>query len=171
MDIVVLDMPLLDTRVQGRDLTGTFIADLVCKFSAVAQTERENIRQRQAEGIRAAKLRGIVLAGRVNPSRRNSARSSCAGGAGNQFTPGGAHARYRAGYLYAGRAENNWQEPLHGHGRLDTKSEAAALLFIFLAVLYRLISIPPGSGHYPSPIASMNLAVLNPFRQPLGNKK
>ncbi len=62
VDIVVLDMPLLDTRVQGRDLTGTFIADLVLQIlSYVAQTERENIRQRQAEGIRAAKLRGIVF--------------------------------------------------------------------------------------------------------------
>lgn len=62
VDIVVLDMPLLDTRVQGRDLTGTFIADLVLQIlSYVAQTERENIRQRQAEGIRAAKLRGTVF--------------------------------------------------------------------------------------------------------------
>lgn len=57
--IVVLDMPLLDTR-QGKDLTGTFIADLVLQIlSYVAQTERENIRQRQAEGISAAKARGI----------------------------------------------------------------------------------------------------------------
>jgi len=57
--IVVLDMPLLDTR-QGRDLTGTLIADIVLQLlSYVAQTERENIRQRQAEGIAAAKLRGV----------------------------------------------------------------------------------------------------------------
>ena len=56
--IVVLDMPLLDTR-QGRDLTGTLIADIVLQLlSYVAQTERENIRQRQAEGIAAARLRG-----------------------------------------------------------------------------------------------------------------
>ena len=47
-NMVVLDMPLLDTRQQGRDLTGTFIADLVLQIlSYVAQTERENIRQRQ----------------------------------------------------------------------------------------------------------------------------
>ena len=53
--IVVLDMPLLDTR-QGRDLTGTLIADIVLQLlSYVAQTERENIRQRQAEGIAEAK--------------------------------------------------------------------------------------------------------------------
>ena len=60
IDIVVLDMPLLDTRQTGRDLTGTFVADLVLQIlSYVAQTERENIRQRQMEGIAAAKLRGV----------------------------------------------------------------------------------------------------------------
>ena len=60
VDIVVLDMPLLDTRMQGNDLTGTFIADLVLQIlSYVAQTERESIQQRQAEGIAAAKARGI----------------------------------------------------------------------------------------------------------------
>jgi len=57
--IVVLDMPLLDTR-QGRDLTGTLIADIVLQLlSYVAQTERESIRQRQAEGIAAAKANGV----------------------------------------------------------------------------------------------------------------
>ncbi len=57
--IVVLDMPLLDTR-QHRDLTGTLIADIVLQLlSYVAQTEREAIRQRQAEGIAAAKARGV----------------------------------------------------------------------------------------------------------------
>ena len=59
VDIVVLDMPLLDTR-QGKDLRGTFIADLVLQIlSFVAQNERENIRKRQAEGIAAAKARGV----------------------------------------------------------------------------------------------------------------
>ncbi len=59
-DIVVLDMPLLDTRKSGKDLTGTFIADLVLQIlSYVAQTEREKIRQRQKEGIAAAQLRGV----------------------------------------------------------------------------------------------------------------
>jgi DNA invertase Pin-like site-specific DNA recombinase len=59
-NIVVLDMPLLDTRQTGKDLTGTFVADLVLQIlSYVAQTERENIRQRQMEGIAAAKLRGV----------------------------------------------------------------------------------------------------------------
>lgn len=57
--IVVLDMPLLDTR-QSRDLTGTLIADIVLQLlSYVAQTERELIRQRQAEGIAAAKQQGV----------------------------------------------------------------------------------------------------------------
>lgn len=57
--IVVLDMPLLDTR-NNRDLTGMLIADIVLQLlSYVAQTEREFIRQRQAEGIAAAKLRGV----------------------------------------------------------------------------------------------------------------
>ena len=59
IDIAVLDMPLLDTR-QGKDLMGTFIADLVLQIlSFVAQSERENIRKRQAEGIAAAKARGV----------------------------------------------------------------------------------------------------------------
>ena len=64
-NVVVLDMPLLDTR-QGRDLTGTLIADLVLQLlSYVAQTEREFIRQRQAEGIAAAKARGVKFGRRA----------------------------------------------------------------------------------------------------------
>ncbi len=60
IDIVVIDMPLLDTRNKGKDLTGTFIADLVLQIlSYVAQTEREKIKQRQKEGIHAAKIRGV----------------------------------------------------------------------------------------------------------------
>ena len=59
IDIVVLDMELLDTR-REKSLLGTFIADLVLQvLSFVAQTERESIRKRQAEGIYAAKLRGV----------------------------------------------------------------------------------------------------------------
>ena len=59
IDICVIDMPLLDTR-NGKDLMGTFIADLVLQIlSFVAQNERENIRKRQAEGIAAAKERSI----------------------------------------------------------------------------------------------------------------
>ena len=57
--MVVLDMPLLDTR-SSRDLTGTLIADIVLQLlSYVAQKERESIRQRQAEGIAAARDRGV----------------------------------------------------------------------------------------------------------------
>ena len=60
-NIRVLDMPLLDTS-SSRDLTGTLIADIVLQLlSYVAQNERENIRQRQAEGIAAAKARGVVF--------------------------------------------------------------------------------------------------------------
>ncbi len=59
VDIVVLDMPLLDTR-RGKDLMGTFLADIVLQLlSFVAENERTNIRQRQAEGIAAAKERGV----------------------------------------------------------------------------------------------------------------
>ncbi|MBR3704359.1 MAG: recombinase family protein [Oscillospiraceae bacterium] len=61
VDICVIDMPLLDTR-NGKDLMGTFIADLVLQIlSFVAQSERENIRKRQAEGIAATRLRGVRL--------------------------------------------------------------------------------------------------------------
>ena len=59
VDICVIDMPLLDTR-NGKDLMGTFIADLVLQIlSFVAQSERENIRKRQSQGIAAAKKRGV----------------------------------------------------------------------------------------------------------------
>lgn len=58
-DIVVLDMPLLDTR-RGKDLMGTFLSDIVLQvLSFAAENERTNIRQRQAEGIAAAKARGV----------------------------------------------------------------------------------------------------------------
>lgn len=59
IDIVVLDMPLLDTR-RGKDLMGTFLSDIVLQvLSFAAENERINIRQRQAEGIAAAKARGV----------------------------------------------------------------------------------------------------------------
>lgn len=59
VDIVVLDMPLLDTR-RGKDLMGTFLSDIVLQvLSFVAENERVNIRQRQAEGIAAAKAKGV----------------------------------------------------------------------------------------------------------------
>ena len=59
VDIVVIDMPLLDTR-RGKDLMGTFLSDIVLQvLSFVAENERKNIRTRQAEGIAAAKARGV----------------------------------------------------------------------------------------------------------------
>ena len=74
IDIVVLDMPLLDTR-QNRNLTGTLIADIVLQLlSYVAQTEREFIRQRQAEGIAAAKRNGVKF-GRKPMERPNGLES------------------------------------------------------------------------------------------------
>lgn len=61
IDIVVIDMPLLDTR-RGKDLLGTFISDIVLQLlSFVAENERDNIRQRQKEGIEAARERGVHL--------------------------------------------------------------------------------------------------------------
>ena len=67
IDIVVLDMPLLDTRIKSDSLTGTFIADLVLQIlSYVAETERAHIRERQREGIAAAKARGVHF----GPARR-----------------------------------------------------------------------------------------------------
>jgi len=67
VDIVVLDMPLLDTR-RGKDLMGTFLSDIVLQvLSFVAENERTNIHQRQAEGIAAAKARGVKFG---RPPRR-----------------------------------------------------------------------------------------------------
>lgn len=61
-DIIVTDFPLLDTRTKINGLTAKFIADMVLQvMSYVAQTERENIKQRQAEGIRIAKEKGVVF--------------------------------------------------------------------------------------------------------------
>lgn len=67
IDIVVLDMPLLDTR-RGKDLVGTFLSDIVLQvLSFVAENERTNIKQRQAEGIAAAKLRGVQFGRPTKP--------------------------------------------------------------------------------------------------------
>ena len=67
VDILVLDMPLLDTR-RGKDLLGTFIADLVLQvLSFIAQNERESIRTRQAEGIAAARQRGVRFGREIKP--------------------------------------------------------------------------------------------------------
>ncbi len=67
IDIVVLDMPILDTR-RGKDLIGTFLSDVVLQIlSFVAENEKTNIRQRQAEGISAAKARGVQFGRPANP--------------------------------------------------------------------------------------------------------
>ncbi len=71
IDIVVLDMPLLDTR-RGKDLVGTFLSDIVLQvLSFVAENERVNIRQRQAEGIEAAKARGVKFGKPPRPLPEN----------------------------------------------------------------------------------------------------
>lgn len=76
IDIAVLDMPLLDTR-QGKDLIGTFLSDVVLQIlSFVAQNERENIRQRQSEGICAAKARGVRF-GRPSHPLPNNFEKTC----------------------------------------------------------------------------------------------
>lgn len=74
-DVVILDMPLLDTR-QRRDLVGTVIADIVLQLlSYVAESERENIRQRQAEGIQAAREKGVTFGRPIKISRKRFERA------------------------------------------------------------------------------------------------
>lgn len=76
VDIVVLDMPLLDTR-RGRDLMGTFLSDIVLQvLSFVAENERTNIRARQAEGIAAAKARGVRFGRPPRPLPSGFARAA-----------------------------------------------------------------------------------------------
>ena len=107
VDIVVLDMPLLDTR-RGKDLLGTFLADIVLQvLSFVAENERANIRQRQAEGIAAAKARGVRFGRPPKPlpdgfaevcRRWHSGELSCAEAARRLCMPPSTF-RYRAGRL------------------------------------------------------------------------
>ena len=97
-DVCVLDMPLLDTR-NGKDLMGTFIADLVLQIlSFVAQSERENIRKRQAEGIAAAKARGVKFGRPALPLPENFYAVHKAWRGKNNSTPSG-----RGGLRNAGR--------------------------------------------------------------------
>ena len=68
IDIVVIDMPLLDTRIEGKNLVGKFIADVVLQvLSFVAENERETMKQRQKEGIRMAKLKGVKFGRPATP--------------------------------------------------------------------------------------------------------
>jgi len=77
IDICVLDMPLLDTR-RGKDLIGTFLSDVVLQvLSFVAENERTNIRQRQAEGIAAAKARGVRFGRRPRALPENFHEAYC----------------------------------------------------------------------------------------------
>lgn len=104
-EIVVLDMPLLDTR-KNRDLTGTLIADIVLQLlSYVAQTEREYIRQRQAEGIAAAKERGVKF------GRRPKSRPEDFAAVYRQWSSGYISAREAARRLgVAPRTFQSWAE-------------------------------------------------------------
>lgn len=71
VDVVVIDMPLLDTR-RGKDLMGTFLSDIVLQaLSFIAENERTNIRQRQAEGIAAAKEKGVRFGRTPKPLPKN----------------------------------------------------------------------------------------------------
>lgn len=91
VDVCVLDMPLLDTR-HGKDLMGTFIADLVLQIlSFVAQSERENIRKRQEQGIAAARARGVRF-GRPQKPLPENFDAVCASWAKGEIT-GSAAAR------------------------------------------------------------------------------
>ena len=97
IDIVVLDMPLLDTR-RGKDLLGTFLADIVLQvLSFVAENERANIRQRQAEGIAAAKARGVRFGRPPKPLPAGFA---------------GAYRQWRAGHITGTQAAKECGMPL-----------------------------------------------------------
>lgn len=99
VDICVLDMPLLDTR-NGKDLMGTFIADLVLQIlSFVAPSERENIRTRQAQGIAAARARGVHL-GRPPRPRPPGLRPHRPGLAGPVHHPGAGPAAGRGRQIH-----------------------------------------------------------------------
>ena len=97
IDIVVLDMPLLDTR-RGKDLMGTFLSDIVLQvLSFVAENERINIRQRQAEGIAAARARGVRLGRPPRPLPENY---------------GSAYRRWKAGAITGTAAAKECGMPL-----------------------------------------------------------
>ena len=95
VDIVVLDMPLLDTR-RGKDLMGTFLSDIVLQvLSFVAENERTNIRQRQAEGIAAAKARGVRFGRPPRPLPENYHS---------------AYQRWKAGAITGTAAAGTWRD-------------------------------------------------------------
>lgn len=94
IDICVINMPLLDTRI-GKDLMGTFIADLVLQILAfVSENEREDIRRRQAEGIAAAKAHGVVF------GRKPLAKPDAYCAVKNEWSAGNISARSAASTLH-----------------------------------------------------------------------
>lgn len=110
--VVVLDMPLLDTRVISADVTGTFIADLVLQLlSYVAQVERDNIRQRQAEGIAAAQARGVRFG---RPPKR---RPKCYDATKGAYLAGAISKREAAARLHVSATTfGKWLEQDAGEG-------------------------------------------------------
>ena len=128
VDIVVLDMPLLDTR-RGKDLMGTFLSDIVLQvLSFVAENERKNIRERQREGIEAAKVRSIPFpgiltkhAGDGHPARcREGRRQNCAECLHLRFTGRGRSGR--RGRCGKGGEINDPKSVLFGESKLGTKT-------------------------------------------------
>lgn len=119
-DIMILDMPLLDTRKKEGNLTGTLIADIVLQLLAyVAQTEREFIKQRQAEGIMAAKAKGIRL-GRTPIEMPNEFEKICEECTSGKITIRQASEMLKVSYTTFYRRYKLYQEnnPLE----LDSKS-------------------------------------------------
>ena len=112
VDIAVLDMPLLDTR-RGKDLMGTFLSDIVLQvLSFVAENERDNIRQRQAEGIAAAKARGVRFGRPPFPPRQfPHAPSGMAGPKNNTPTGGQGLRKCPQGPSISKGQIKNWKTP------------------------------------------------------------
>lgn len=127
VDIVVLDMPLLDTR-RGRDLMGTFLSDIVLQvLSFVAENERTNIRARQAEGIAAAKARGVRFGrppapsaqrlcprGRTLPIRR---AERCSSGKGLRHAVSTFRYRVQRFFIEGGKKHRGGEPYVDGHYR------------------------------------------------------
>ena len=115
VDIRVFDMPLLDTS-RNKDLLGTFIGDLVLQvLSFVAQSERENIRRRQAEGIAAAKARGVRFGRRPKPLPKEFAKA-CALWKRGELTLAQAAALCDMARSSFRRHAKIWQKPVENKG-------------------------------------------------------
>lgn len=128
IDIVVLDMPLLDTR-RGKDLVGTFLSDIVLQvLSFVAENERTNIKQRQAEGIAAAKARGVKFGRPIIPLPENFddvVKGYCAGIINSQEAAGMAGMK-RATFMHKATRyaeENGLEKKVKYHHREESEIE------------------------------------------------